>query len=136
MNGPMCWLGARGRALRARPRAPYPCLAGWLNGWVACSLTSWLARSLAGWPNDGETYWRADWLSGWSGSDLEVLSGRAGPRPGAHACLAAVWRPSKRTGFVLTGWLASWLAGWEWSVEAIMGLGRIWPKSNGFVLTL
>ena len=75
-------------------------------------LAGWLAVWLSSWP-DG---WLAGWLSSWSGNGLEVLSGRAGPCPAgtaprAHACLAAAWRPSKRDGFVRTGWLASWLAG-------------------------
>ena len=70
------------------------------------------------------------------GNGLEVLSGRAGPRPHARPCLwfcgAAAWRPSKRIGFGLAGWPAGWLAGrlvgWEWSVEAKMVLGRILAK--------
>ena len=75
-------------------------------------LAGWLAVWLSSWP-DG---WLAGRLSSWSGNGLEVLSGRAGPCPAgtaprAHACLAAAWRPSKRDGFVRTGWLASWLAG-------------------------
>ena len=61
---------------------------------------------LAGWPFGWQTGW-AGW-AGWAG-----------------------W---------LAGWmarkLAGWLVGWEWSVEAKMGLGRILPKSDGFVITL
>ena len=112
---------ARGRTLRGRPRAPHPCLAGCLNGWAAGSLTSCEARLLAGWLNDGEADWRAGWLCSWSGNDLEVLSGRAGPRPAgaaprAHACLAGVWL------------LAGLLVGWALPVEAKMALGRSCQK--------
>ena len=88
-----CCLGARGGP--ARPICLSSALA---DNWMAGSLNNWFGRSLAGWSNDGEADWRTGWLSSWSGNGLEVLSGRAGPRPAgaaprAHACGAAVLLP-------------------------------------------